>query len=202
MNAGTLSVILYAIAVTLLATGWLNALTKELKIHRMALAGWLTLVTASGFVNIAVGRQIIINIGWLFVLGVTLFFYTKGGTGDRLTLFSTTAFGGALCYFIHEMSLIDPALFPFPAYWMQAGVLLLISGTVLRGAWPRLTLLMGSFTFAYLLSASRHFTAQAIWSFGHPAFIDLLWIGLFGLIVLESASAGMRRVRRAFIKND
>lgn len=191
MNPGILSVIQYVITVVLLLTGWWTQLLQALNIRCGTLTGWLTLFIVVSQVDIPLTHKLNVNAGFVFIVAAAVFSWRKTDTDQRLMLFSTIALTASSCYFIREMSVIDPALLLLPAPWLQVGVVLLLAGMSVKGVWERTALVTGGLTAGYALSVFRHLHQLTVWSFGTPAFFDLFWSCLIGLLVIENMSRGL-----------
>lgn len=186
MNPGVLSVILYAITMTLLLTGWWDQLLLRLNIRRMTLIGWFTIAIIASRLTFFITEEINVNLGFVFVLSAAVYCWGKTTTGYGAMLFGATVFTGSVCYFIREISVVDPALLLLPSGWLQAGVLFLLAGVSVRSLWERMALMTGGITAGYLLSLWHHLGELPVWTFGEPAFFDLVWSCLLGLLIMES----------------
>ena len=188
MHPGFLSVTLYFIAMTLLSTGWWGSLLKRNDIQRRALIAFLTTCFFSGWITIPVAETMNVGGAWGLALGTAVYGWRKTDPEQRPMLFAATVLMTAVCYFIREVAVIDPALLFLPADWLQAGALFLLASTSLKGFWGRVVLVTGGVTSGYTLSLLRHAHELAVMSFGDLALYDLLSVCLFGLTLMESIS--------------
>lgn len=188
MIPGTISIILYVIMVVLLATGWWSRALASLSLRRMSAIAWLTIGFTASWITFSPHERVQINFGFGFVLFIAGYGWGKTSLSHRLMLFATIIFAGSVCYFIHEMAIIDPALLILPASTLQAGVVLVLAGMSLTGLWPRFALLTGGLTAGYLLSLFRHLNDIPTWHFGDLRFFDLFWVCFIGLLIMESVT--------------
>lgn len=186
MNPGILSVIQYAIMMTLFLTGWWDRLLQQLHIRRITLIGWLTISIVASRLTIPLTEKVNVSAGFVFVLMAALYSWEKTKAGHGTMLFATTVLTGSVCYFIREISVIDPALLLLSSEWLQAGVFFLLAGLSVKGIWQRIALLTGGLTVGYVLSLWRHLYEMQVLTIGEPAFFDLIWTCLLGLFIMES----------------
>lgn len=99
---------------------------------------------------------------------------------------------------MRELAIIDPALLPLPAMWLQVITVLLLASLMARGIWERIALFSGGLSLGYLLFVLRHLKQFPVWMFGEPAFFDLFWVSLLGTVLVDGIERWMREAGHKF----
>ncbi|WP_054949589.1 hypothetical protein [Numidum massiliense] len=194
MNEGVASVILFAIVVTLVCSGWCERLLLQLNVRTYGLVLWLALCIAATQLSVPVlalpMRPISVNVGFLFLLASGLFCLAKIADRRRPLVLATVLLAGATCFFVREMGAFQPRLAVISSQWLQVATLLSLAVTSLVGVWERFTLLTGGVTLAYGLSFSTHLRELTEWLIVPLEELDLLWTAIACLALLESVPWG------------
>lgn len=191
MNDGILAWIVYVIMVTLLSTGWWVRLRQQMSISPRLFLIILTVGILLNQIYISVWDHFTLHVGLCFALWVTVVCWRK--TTDPFLMVSAIVLAGSFCYFVREMTMMDPALMLVPDEWLQTITLLLLAFTTLSTPWQRMTMLCGGICLGYGLSLLRHFSQLTERSFGNESLSDLLWVSLFIFFCFQSVPWSLKK---------